>query len=80
MSDRIETGVVQFGDDCPGVFIRGDNAGFYGGLLSSLLQRSDLSILDRGALESLSRLLTSSNVHHNPSDVQLLKPYEECKK
>ena len=24
--DRVETGTVQFGDDWPGVFIRGDNA------------------------------------------------------
>lgn len=27
--DRVETGVVQFGDDWPGVFIRGDNAAYY---------------------------------------------------
>lgn len=26
---RVETGVVQFGEDWPGVFIRGDNAGHY---------------------------------------------------
>lgn len=24
--DRVETGPIQFGDDWPGVFIRGDNA------------------------------------------------------
>ena len=26
---RVETGPIQFGDDWPGVFIRGDNALFY---------------------------------------------------
>jgi hypothetical protein len=26
LDERIETGPVQFGDDWPGVFIRGDNA------------------------------------------------------
>ena len=26
MSERAETGILQFGDDWPGVFIRGDDA------------------------------------------------------
>lgn len=39
---RVETGPVQFGDDWPGVFIRGDNAGWYGHLLGQVLDgRSD---------------------------------------
>lgn len=25
VKERVETGVVQFGDDWPGIFIRGDN-------------------------------------------------------
>ena len=25
-SERVETGIIQFGEDWPGVFIRGDNA------------------------------------------------------
>lgn len=29
VADRVETGAVQFGDDWPGVFIRGDNAAGY---------------------------------------------------
>ena len=29
VADRVETGPVQFGDDWPGTFIRGDNAGHY---------------------------------------------------
>jgi hypothetical protein len=26
LPDRVETGVMQFGDDWPGIFIRGDDA------------------------------------------------------
>jgi len=35
--NRVETGTVQFGDDWPGVFIRGDNAGWYAHILGSFL-------------------------------------------
>lgn len=33
---RVETGVTQFGDDWPGVFIRGDSAMHYGMTLAWL--------------------------------------------
>lgn len=35
---RVETGSVQFGDDWPGTFIRGDNAGYYALILGSVLK------------------------------------------
>lgn len=35
---RVETGPVQFGDDWPGVFIRGDSAGYYALQLGRLLE------------------------------------------
>jgi hypothetical protein len=35
---RVETGATRFGDDWPGVFIRGDNAMYYGRLLYRLLE------------------------------------------
>jgi hypothetical protein len=38
MTERVETGPVQFGSqDWPGVFIRGDNAFFYAGAIRELL-------------------------------------------
>jgi hypothetical protein len=37
---RVETGPTQFGDDWPGVFIRGDNALWYAHLLKSALADS----------------------------------------
>lgn len=35
---RVENGPVQFGDDWPGVFIRGDSAGYYAMTLRTLLE------------------------------------------
>ncbi len=35
--ERVETGPIQFGDDWPGVFIRGDHALHYSMLLENLL-------------------------------------------
>lgn len=37
VTERVETGAVQFGDDWPGVFIRGDHAGYWALMLRSLL-------------------------------------------
>jgi hypothetical protein len=35
---RVETGPVQFGDDWPGVFIRGDNAGYWAMQLKEIIE------------------------------------------
>ena len=37
---RVETGPVQFGEDWPGVFIRGDGAGWYALMLDRLIAES----------------------------------------
>lgn len=36
---RVETGAVQFGEDWPGLFIRGDNAFYYAILIRQILDR-----------------------------------------
>ena len=36
-TSRVETGPVQFGDDWPGTFIRGDNAAYYAMQLKQLI-------------------------------------------
>jgi hypothetical protein len=36
-AERVETGPLQFGDDWPGVFIRGDNALFYARALAAVI-------------------------------------------
>lgn len=52
---RVETGPVQFGEDWPGVFIRGDNAGALASLLSHPASQGM-------AIAQLRRLLASAIV------------------
>lgn len=54
---RVESGPVQFGDDWPGTFIRGDNAGWYSFLLGQLLEDEKLDLLSKMNLTGLARLL-----------------------
>lgn len=61
LEERVETGAVQFGDDWPGVFIRGDNAGYYALMLESVL-RGDNDPYALIAVNSLLRLLRESRV------------------
>lgn len=59
---RVETGVVQFGEDWPGVFIRGDNAGYYAMALKDILARTPLDFFDKTALKGLQQLLAEAVV------------------
>lgn len=57
---RVETGPLQFGDDWPGVFIRGDNAAAYAMNLQLLLESEafkDTLSLDVFAMTTLRGLL-----------------------
>lgn len=59
--DRVETGAVQFGDDWPGVFIRGDNAFAYAMALETVLDgRKD--VFAEANARNLVNLLRSSDV------------------
>jgi hypothetical protein len=77
--ERVETGVVQFFGDWPGVFIRGDNAFAYSNALRQLLATSTAkdpqavqAIVARSWVEGLARLLESSNMANwGESDVDL---------
>ena len=75
---RPETGPMQFGDDWPGVFIRGDNAFGYAQALESILFTYKVSDLNRGQVQGLLNLLRSSNVHMG-SEPQMLKDWEDCR-
>lgn len=73
LDERIETGPVQFNDDWPGVFIRGDNAMFYGMALKSLLSMlkndNDMErMLTISPLYGLAELLASCNVNRLRKD------------
>lgn len=68
---RPETGLMRFGEDWTGVFIRGDAAKFYAVALGELIARTTRHLEDApktvteqvmlGALQGLRRLLESSD-------------------
>ncbi len=58
MTTRIETGPVQFDDDWPGIFIRGDNAMFYAMSLQQVLNGS-ADFVTQAYLKGLVDLLQS---------------------
>lgn len=61
---RVETGPLQFGEDWPGTFIRGDNGAYYAGILTGAVSMlRDGKPLDPFAiqqLESLAALIGSA--------------------
>ena len=61
--ERPETGAMQFGDDWPGVFIRGDDAMHYAMSLRAFLNGYDNDVPTRSALVGFIDLLSSCNVH-----------------
>lgn len=58
---RVETGVVQFGEDWPGLFIRGDNAAMYACALNNLIEGT-AGPLDKMYVGGLALLLRGSNM------------------
>ena len=92
---RIETGVVSFGDDWPGVFIRGDNAHGYLHSLQHIFEAvkqldpdnedNQLVLLSVLHTESLLVILRESGLGQvKPADrkypTQYLKEFKDCKK
>lgn len=69
---------MQFGEDWPGVFIRGDNAFFYAQLLMAAdkILRSETK-LDAFMLSGLRDLLLSADIRKTP-EVQKLKDFTDC--
>lgn len=73
---RVETGPVQFGDDWPGVFIRGDNAGCYAHALMEALsgmedglvkcQLTGLANILSGAIVAPSRAAEDASASEQP--------------
>jgi hypothetical protein len=57
---RVETGPIQFGDDWPGVFIRGDACAYYNLLLAEILNKTDLNPITKFQLSGLQKLLARS--------------------
>ena len=84
MKMRCETGLIEFKDDWPGVFIRGDDCFGHRQALALLLKATNnvqepLIKFVRLELEVLYALLEASDTRITPSDaVPLLKSFEDC--
>lgn len=76
---RVETGPIQFGDDWPGIFIRGDDALLYGKELSALTEslppQEGAASIQLAVLRGLALTLLGCNVV--PADVWGGKVYGE---
>lgn len=59
---RMESGPVQFGDDWPGIFLRGDNAVGIGVLLDSFSDLPGLDAITRLRINSTAKSLMSCRV------------------
>lgn len=80
--ERIETGVVQFGDDWPGVFIRGDNAiHFRQELLAalSLANSPEVKMFLDGLIELLG-CCNQEKIAEGDIHVQHLTNFGRCKR
>jgi len=42
--NRVESGPVQFGDDWPGLFLRGDHSLYFASLLRTVLDNDEIEI------------------------------------
>ncbi|MHB8408399.1 MAG: nucleoside 2-deoxyribosyltransferase [Acidiferrobacterales bacterium] len=67
-NSRVETGPIQFGEDWPGLFIRGDNAAYYSLALGEILRVSAESgdAISWVTVRSLQALLASTRVAPAP--------------
>lgn len=78
---RPETGPMQFGDDWPGVFIRGDNAFHYAMCLRDVLNNvsvpTGMNAISAAVVEGLIELLHSCDVRQKPESA-VLKAYDDC--
>jgi hypothetical protein len=59
---RIETGPVQFNNDWPGVFIRGDNAAYFAMALDAILA-GERNFISETSVRHLSKLLRLCRVN-----------------
>jgi len=79
---RPETGPMQFGDDWPGVFVRGDDAKYFNmtlDLLKKLIAVGDIGAC-RGIVKLMLWNLPDSDINTiDPATIQKMKPWDECK-
>lgn len=65
--ERVETGPIQFDDDWPGIFIRGDVAISHALIIENYLN-GDNTEINEMYIKNLARLLKSCIVKHNEKE------------
>lgn len=75
---RAETGVVKFGDDWSGVFIRGDHALHYA-MIMEKIPEAGLDVLELSVLKSLRELFLSCAEPNPDVSRAYLRSYPECR-
>jgi len=79
MNSRAETGPIQFGDDWPGFFFRGDAALRFAAHLREMIELSSgVNAITLAVMEGLHRELMSVQVPAFGPELVQLKPYTEC--
>lgn len=76
--ERVESGPVQFGDDWPGIFLRGDHALYIAFSLKTILDNYNKQVKDCDpflvmALEEFVSILSSCDVRLHPKDDVILR-------
>ena len=66
---RVLTGVVKFGADWPGVFIRGDDCGGYAVALEYILKNGSDGVVGQKALRELKGLFDSAYVGQGTNNI-----------
>lgn len=84
-SVRAETGMMTFGDDWPGIFLRGDSALYYAHVLDLLLTyycKDEMNAIDKAQITSLQNLLNSCSalIADKSDETQKMKPFKDCTK
>ena len=77
-SRRPETGPMQFDDDWPGLFIRGDNAHYYALALSRLMDGDTDVLTVEAPLRGLLELLRGTHARSGVPQ-QKMKAFVDCK-
>ena len=79
---RAESKPMQFGGDWPGVFVRGDTAGWWNHLLEALFSADNdaarVSIIQLMELNGMRGGLFCRAQELSPDQIQMMKPFDEC--
>lgn len=81
MSNRPETGAMEFENDWCGIFVRGDNAMMlYANQLQVVLElnKDKLDAYSKSVIEGTIRLFCEANHHQDNKNKQLMKSFDEC--